>query len=46
LNGNNLSGDELKQLLKYELLHTIKFNGNNVTDYSQLEAIVRSIATS
>lgn len=40
LNQNGLSGDELKHLGKYADLHTIKFSGNNVTEYSQLEALV------
>ncbi len=43
MNANNLSGDELKHLTKYTNLHTIKFAGNNVTDFAQLEAIVRII---
>ena len=40
LNSNNLNGDELKHLAKYNNLHTIKFASNKVTDFSQLDAIV------
>jgi hypothetical protein len=40
LNANKLNGEELKHLAKYDNLHTIKFASNNVTDFSQLDAIV------
>lgn len=40
LNGNGLSGAELKRLLIYkENLHTIKYRDNDVKAFSELEAI-------
>lgn len=39
LNGNGLKGAELKHLLKYEQLHTLKFAENAVESFAELEAI-------
>ena len=35
-----MSGDNLKHLAKYLKLHTIKFEGNNVASFAELEALV------
>ena len=43
LNNNGLNGDQIKYLAKYADLHTVKFAGNNVTDYAQLDALVSMI---
>jgi len=42
LNENKLSGAELKNLTKYEQLRTLKFAGNVVKEFSDLEVLVRS----
>ena len=39
LNDNRLGGAELKHLLQYENLKTIKFAGNQVKDFSDLEVL-------
>jgi hypothetical protein len=39
LNDNGLDGGQLKHLKRYQNLHTVKFIGNNVTDYAQLEEL-------
>lgn len=39
LTDNHMSGNELKHLLKYPELKTIKFGANNLKDYSELEVL-------
>ena len=41
LNDNKLSGAELKNLTKYEQLCVLKFAGNQVKDFDDLEPLVR-----
>lgn len=43
LNDNKLPGSELKNLAKYANLKTLKFAGNLVKEFSDLEALVRLI---
>lgn len=41
LNDNKLAGSELKNLTKYKQLRTLKFAGNLVKEFSDIETIVR-----
>ena len=36
---NHMSGAELKHLIKFEQLRTLKFGANNLKDFSELEAL-------
>ena len=40
LNENNLDGKELKIFTKYKNLKTLKFAGNEVQDFKELECLV------
>jgi hypothetical protein len=41
LNDNKLPGAELKNLVKYKELRTLKFAGNLLKEFADLESLVR-----
>lgn len=45
LNDNKMPGSELKNLTKYKQLRTLKFAGNLLKDFADVEALVISICS-